>query len=503
MTPPPPDLAQDLPSQGGAPLIGWKPFAALTVICIVGGIGFNALPLLLIPAALLAFAWAAVESRTQLLLLYLLFTLLPFSTEVQFSDALGTDLPTEPLMIILAGLVVWRALARPAEVRLDHAFDLLLLVHWVWIAATAFFAEVPLIAWKFLIAKSWYILAFYAMARFQLNRPEHWRRAMGLMFVSLAITHAIMLVRFQGYGFAFAEVNRVMQPFYRNHVTFAALAVVVLPYGWFLFRSADPRGWKKWALLLMVLVVLAGVQFSYTRAAYVALLGGILIVPIVRWRLMRPALFASLLGATALVVWLVRDNRYLDFAPDFNKTVSHFEFEDLINATYKLQDISTMERVYRWVAGFRMVDARPVQGFGPNNFYANYERFTVTGFQTWVSDNPDHSGIHNYYLMTAVEQGLPGLAIYLVLIVFVMLYAEKVYHRARLPVHRSLVMTAISSLVVIHLLQTMNDLVETDKVGPFFFLAMALIVSVDRWERQERPAAAPPEGPGTPRSDAG
>jgi O-antigen ligase len=148
-----------------------------------------------------------------------------------------------------------------------------------------------------------------------------------------------------------------------------------------------------------------------------------------------------------------------------------------------------------------MVDARPVQGFGPNNFYANYERFTVTGFQTWVSDNPDRSGIHNYYLMTAVEQGLPGLAIYLVLIVFVMLYAEKVYLRARDPLHRSLVMTAISSLVVIHLLQTMNDLVETDKVGPFFFLAMALIVSVDRWERQGRPDEASPEGPGIPRSD--
>lgn len=502
MTPRPPDQALPLSTPRVTPLIGWKPFAALTAVCIVGGIAFDALPLLAVPAAVLALAYAAVESRTQLHLLYALFLLLPFSTEVQFTASLGTDLPTEPLMVLLAGLVVWRALFRPAEVRIDHAFDLLLLVHWTWIAATAFLAEVPLIAWKFLIAKTWYILAFYAMARFQLRKPEHWRRALTLMFVSLAVTHAIMLVRFQGYGFAFAEVNRVMQPFYRNHVTFAALAVVVLPYGWFLFRQIDRRSWQKWALLLMVLVVLAGVQFSYTRAAYVALLGGIMAVPIVRYRLMRPALFASLLAAAALVVWLVRDNRYLDFAPDFNKTVSHFEFDDLLNATYKLQDISTMERVYRWVAGFRMVDARPVQGFGPNNFYANYERFTITGFQTWVSDNPDRSGIHNYYLMTAVEQGLPGLAIYLVLMVFVMLYAEKVYLRARKPLHRSLVMTAISSLVVIHLLQTMNDLVETDKVGPFFFLAMALIVKVDRWERQERQDAGTPEDPGASRNVA-
>ena len=48
-----------------------------------------------------------------------------------------------------------------------------------------------------------------------------------------------------------------------------------------------------------------------------------------------------------------------------------------------------------------------------SNFYPNYQARTVRSFTTYVSDNPERSGIHNYYLMTAVEQGIPGLLVYL------------------------------------------------------------------------------------------
>jgi O-antigen ligase len=198
---------------------------------------------------------------------------------------------------------------------------------------------------------------------------------------------------------------------------------------------------------------------------------------------------------------LVQKNRFLEFAPDYNKTVSHFEFEDLLTATVKLQDISTMERVYRWVAGSYMIGERPWTGFGPNNFYQNYAVRTVRSFRTYVSDNPEKSGIHNYYLMTAVEQGIPGLIIYLILIFTVLILGERIYHRTHDDQRKRMVLTVLASLVVIHVMQTMNDLLETDKVGPFFFISIAILANIDRINQKESSTGRTPTDPVSTRSD--
>ena len=46
-------------------------------------------------------------------------------------------------------------------------------------------------------------------------------------------------------------------------------------------------------------------------------------------------------------------------------------------------------------------------------------------------------------------------------------------------------MAATLSFVVIAILQLINDLLEADKVGPFFFLAMAWIVNMDIKAREK------------------
>jgi O-antigen ligase len=60
-----------------------------------------------------------------------------------------------------------------------------------------------------------------------------------------------------------------------------------------------------------------------------------------------------------------------------------------------------------------MVGDKYILGFGPGGFYNYYQSYTLSQFTTYVSNNPDRSSTHNYFLMTAVEQGLPGLLIFL------------------------------------------------------------------------------------------
>jgi O-antigen ligase len=144
-----------------------------------------------------------------------------------------------------------------------------------------------------------------------------------------------------------------------------------------------------------------------------------------------------------------------------------------------MEDVSTMERVYRWVAGSQMIQERPWTGFGPSSFYTHYTKYTVRSFETYVSDNPEKSGIHSYYFMTLVEQGVIGLLIFLGLIFSVILGGERVYHQLNDEKTKRYIMAATLSTVVICALCLINDLIEADKIGPFFFLNASLIVIFD------------------------
>lgn len=234
-----------------------------------------------------------------------------------------------------------------------------------------------------------------------------------------------------------------------------------------------------------IVLLLAGIQFSYTRAAYVALFIAAGAYLVVRLRLVKVALLAAFLILAAGAVFVTQKYRYMAFEPEYKKTVTHYNFDNLIEATYKGEDISTMERVYRWIAGMQMNEARPWMGFGPGNFYNNYRSYTVSSFETYVSDNPERSGIHSYYLMTLVEQGFPGLFLFLALCFAALIKGEQAYHRTKSVGRRRIVMMAMLSFIIIDALLLINDMVETDKVGPFFFMNMALILNADLANRAE------------------
>jgi O-antigen ligase len=233
-------------------------------------------------------------------------------------------------------------------------------------------------------------------------------------------------------------------------------------------------------------VYLLAVQFSYTRAAYVSVVAAFGGIYIVRYRLIKWVLAVGFAVILLLISDLIRNDKYLDHAPEYRKTITHHRFENLLEATAKGEDISTMERVYRWVAGYHMARTSPWVGFGPGNFYNFYRSYTVTSFKTYVSDNPEHSGIHSYFLMTLVEQGFVGLVIFLLLTAAILLYGERIYHECTDPKRQRLVLAIILSMIVINCILLINDMIETDKVGPFFFMNIAMLVNADLANKRTR-----------------
>ncbi|MFN3939796.1 MAG: O-antigen ligase family protein, partial [Chitinophagales bacterium] len=159
-------------------------------------------------------------------------------------------------------------------------------------------------------------------------------------------------------------------------------------------------------------------------------------------------------------------------------TIYHHDFADHMAATTTLEDVSSAERIYRWIAGVRMVQAKPITGFGPSQFFSNYQEYSVNKFITYISRNEEKSTIHNYYLQLAVEQGFPGVIIWFVLIIMVLILGQKLYH-CTTGEARTLAMAVTLSYITILVNIALSDLIEADKIGTLFFMLMALLVVLD------------------------
>jgi O-antigen ligase len=289
--------------------------------------------------------------------------------------------------------------------------------------------------------------------------------------------------------FGFKEINQATSPFFRNHVSYAAILALMIPLLWFFWGRYRRWTMPWWILAGAMGILLFGMMTAYTRAAYVAVVLAVGVYVVIRMRLMRLALLGAALVVPLFFAYMISNNKYMDYAPS-ERTISHEGFQDIVAATYKLEDVSTSERYYRWIAGLRMLQADPLTGIGPGNFYFNYKDYTLNRFATYVSANPEKSGIHNYYLMVLVEQGWLGLLIFVALVFYTLVLGERVYHESadNLP-RKALTMGLLLLVVVIDAFLLMNDMIETDKVGSFFFFSMAILINLDLQNRKEKEAS--------------
>ena len=409
-------------------------------------------------------------------LYYTFFLLLPFSIEIELPGGFGTDIPSEPIMIILMGLTLIMLIQKASVIDkkiFTHPISLVIGLHISWIAFTAIFSTYSFISIKYLLAKLWYVVPFYFLPLIMFKNEKDFRPIFKLLALGLFIAVSFVMLQHASLGFTFDSINKAVRPIFRNHVNYAIMLLAFLPFLTYLLVSSKKKGILKYILLVYLL---AAIYLTFTRAAQAASVMAIGIYFVIRWRLIKYAVGGALIALVASVLFLTTQNKYLDFAPNFEKTIEHKNFDNLVEATAKMEDISTVERFYRWVAGFYMVDKKPLLGHGPSTFYTQYKAYTVTSYKTYVSDNPEKSGIHNNYLMVAVEQGIPGLLIMLLLTFLPLIVAEQTYHKMKASRDRTLLVCAAICFALISIVILINDLLEADKVGPLYFLSAAIIV---------------------------
>lgn len=461
-------------------------FAACSVITLTALLGFWGLnsPRLILPVLGLATVMITVVGFKQLY--WLLLFCLPLSFEFEVGrTGLATDLPTEPLMILLMLAAFFYFFANPTKINKQlfrHPLLQLVIAHLIWLIITTIYSSLFVVSFKFLLAKTWYIVTFLWLTHLFIQKEKDFKIPFWCMAIPFFLVVLQTIIRHISYDFSFEDVNKTMQPFFRNHVNYAVMTVAFLP---FIFHA------KKWYkqgtinrlfLNSYILVSLIGIAFAFTRSAYLCLLIMPMTYYIIRNQLTK---FLATIGIVVLIIgsiYINVDNKYLEFAPDFETTIYHADLDGHLTATLEGNDLSFMERVYRWVAALHMCKEHPVVGFGPGNFYNFYKSYTVASFETYVSDNKEKSGVHNYFLMTLVEQGFIGMLIFFALCVTIFIKGTTLYHQLAAPLHQSFVMAILLSSICIVFNLFLNDLIEVDKTGSLFFMNIAMLVSMDKYK---------------------
>jgi len=406
----------------------------------------------------------------------LLLLALPLSIEY-YAGSLSTDLPSEPLTILLAALTLFYILTKTTSIAafLRHPFVIIISLLYIWSLTSALFSIDKVVSTKYILAKAWYILGFFVTAYVFTEEIKSLQRNLLMLIVPTVLGVFYIIVRHGLMGFTFDSINAACQPIFRNHVNYAIFIGMLLPYLIYYISIVQKGRFSRLLLTLSTLLFLVAIYFTYTRGVWLALLSLPLFILIVHHKKIITTYVLLLSIILCLGLYLVRENRYLDYAPNYDTTIYHNQLDEHLKATLSGEDMSTMERFYRWIAAIKSVPQYGLSGSGPNTFYEVYKSYTVSSFQTYISRNEEQSTVHNYALLMLTEQGIIGALLYLIWLGVILYFIQKYYHQS-IGVQKKLILAISCSIFVFLINNCFSDLVESNKVGSLFYINLAWLI---------------------------
>lgn len=438
-------------------------------------------PWMAILPAVLTVVWMAIVRVDLLMMTIVAAVPLSINLEEMELAGLGVYLPTEPLLAGLLLLFTFRAVSgAPVDKRLlRHPLSWFIGGSLLWIFLTSIVSSFPLVSFKFLIARLWFIVGFYFILGHLFLHQPHRRHQYILAYVlPLCVVIIYTLIRHAGFGFEKDAGHWVMKPFYKDHTSYGAALAMVIPPMLALLT------WKRFSALIKIIlggalaIVIIGMLFSYTRAAWVSLAAvGVL------WGLMKLRFkLRTLLSIGAIVLgfaWIAQDALLIqlqrndqDSSDDLSEHV-----ESISNVS---SDASNLERLNRWNAALALFEERPIFGWGAGTYQFVYAPFQRSDDRTIIStNNADGGNAHSEYLGPLAEQGLFGLFFAIGFLGFCLHLGFKIQDRLQDAEGRVLAMGVFLGLMTYFVHGVLNNYLDTDKASALFWGFFALLVVWD------------------------
>ena len=453
----------------------------------------------LVPAVLL-FVILAILSVDGYLLAIVLFV--PLSIPLsQLLDGLSIDmyLPTEPM---LAGLLLLFVIKYFMGDRIDarilrHPVTLAVYFHLAWMFITSLTSTDPLVSFKLLASRLWFVAGFYLLAA-QMFKTER-KMFQYLWFFIIPLTAVVLytVISHIPYGLNNQVMaHSVCRPFYKDHTSYGATLGLVLPVlvGLFLLIKKEHALSRILMALLLLLMVLATIV-SYTRATWLSIIAAAGVWVVIRLRIRLEIVLA---GTVILVALFLSVRTQLIMELEKNRVESSGELAEHVQSMSNIStDQSNLERLNRWSCAYRMWRDKPVFGFGPGTYQFKYGPYQRSYEKTRIStDFGTRGNAHSEYLGPLSEGGIFGLLSILLVIGSTIYTGIRVHYTARQRRLRLFSLALLVGLLSYYFHGFLNNFLDTDKISVLFWGYTAMLVAMDLYHRDVTGEERTPEASG-------
>jgi len=433
--------------------------------------------LFLLPIILVVFIYYLISLDK--ILLFITF-LTPFAIELRgVEGGLGVSLPTEPLMfgvllLFVANLLLDRNYDKKAA---THPISYVIYASLFWMFFTSLTSEIPLVSFKYLLSRLWFVVPFYFVAVVMFKKISNIKKFMLLYMVALSIIVIYTVIQHAKYGFDEDAGHWVMSPFYNDHTAYGAILAMFLPVGvGFLFYPRMTKTERFFVFISLSILVL-GIVLSYGRAAWISVLVAIGVFVVIMFRIKFYVLAVSFL--LIIGTFFAFQNQIMDKLSKNKQDSSDNLTEHVQSISNISSDASNLERINRWQAALRLFKERPIVGWGPGTYQFVYSPFQSSQEKTIISTNlGDKGNAHSEYLGSLADMGIPGMLIVILLVTLVIIVGLRVYKNGDKNV-RYLVLMALLGLITYFAHGFLNNFLDTDKLSVPFWGFIAVIVALD------------------------
>lgn len=449
----------------------------------------------LLPAALIV-VWAMFTAVDRLLLFIAFATPLSINLEELEIGGIGVSLPTEPIMVGLMCLFLLKlgVQRNVIDARIwRHPITWVIGMQLIWTAVCIVPSSMPIVSMKNLLARLWFVCTAFFLATGLFEDRRNMYRFAQAYIAGLAIVIVYTLVRHAQFHFEHDPAHWVMSPFFKDHTSYGATIALFLPFAVAeVFREETSRSMRGLAFCMTALLV-TGLIFSYTRAAWLSLVGALGIFLVLRLRVPGWVLAALMLTAGG-VYWA--NEEQITIALERNREESSDNMGEHVKSISNISsDASNLERINRWNSAVRMWQERPVFGWGPGTYMFQYAPFQASEDRTIISTNFGSQGnAHSEYLGPLSEQGVIGMLLMVALVVVSVTVALRLYQRMPPGADRSLFVAVFLGLVTYYLHGALNNFLDTDKIAVPFWAFTAIVVLMDLRYPKGKEVVSPPAG---------
>ncbi len=414
------------------------------------------------------------------LLLFIVF-LTPLAINIADTEmGIGVSIPTEPLLVGVLILFFLKTIFNGQFDKkiLSHPVSIMVLISLGWIFITSITSELPVVSFKFLLARLWFVIPFYFLGIALFKNTKNITRFNWLYASALVIIIIYTTYLHSKYGFAERQGHWVMRPFYNDHTAYGGIMAFFIPvFVGYMFNNARSKTYRLYAGIL-TFILLGALFLSYSRAAWISVATVVVICLLIVFKI--KFRWIAITSISLIAAFFLFQHQIL-YVLEKNKQDSSGNFIEHIQSIYNISsDASNLERINRWQSAFRMFGERPVVGWGPGTYQFIYAPFQRSQERTIISTNAgDLGNAHSEYIGPLSEQGLPGMLIFIGIIVVALYTGIKVYKNAANKEIKLFSLLSVLSLCTYCVHGFLNNFLDTDKASVPFWGFIAMIVAMD------------------------